>query len=491
METSTSCNTSTLAVFVPTTNNPWNAEKVNHVYRRLCFGASTAEINNALSLTPEAFIDSLVDQAIAMPATPAPAWANLSYQDYKDAGLDPDEQIQKNHREWRILAYDSFLNDGLKARLNLFWSNHFVTQLDAYYCSSYLYGYYNLIETYSTGNFKDFVSAMGLNDAMLIYLNGFENTAIAPNENYARELYELFTLGLDNGYNQTDIVETAKALTGYNRYQGINPSNQFCEPIVFNPDTFNTSNKTIFGRTGNWGYNDVITLLFEEKAPLIAKFICKKLYRYFVSANINEAVINEMAAIFVVDFNIANVLRVLFKSQHFFDEKTLGSIIKSPYDLSHNLLKITGFRHEDEFKEAIMWVNFTIGQHLFNPVDVAGWQGDRDWINSSTLTGRWQLCQYMISTSWNKDPEALRNFAVEVSNNSTDPSVITKAIIDRFVPKELYTALDYEVATDIFKYNIPENYYTDGIWSLYFEQAPFQVLLLLIHITKMPEFQLK
>ncbi len=491
METSTSCNTSTLTVFVPTTDNPWNAEKANHIYRRLCFGASETELNAALSLTPEQFIDSLVDQAIATPVTPAPSWFNTSYQDYINAGLDPDEQIQNNHGEWRLLAFNSFLNGGLKARLNLFWSNHFVTQLDNYYCSSYLYKYYNLLETFSTGNFKDFVSAAGKNEAMLIYLNGFQNTAEAPNENYARELYELFTLGLNNGYNQTDIVETAKALTGYNRHIGNNPGNTFCEPIVFNPDTYNNTDKVIFGRTGNWDYDDVITILFEEKAPLIAKFICEKLYKYFVSSTLNDAVINEMATIFVTDFNIANVLRTLFKSEHFFDTKTLGSIIKSPFDLTQNFIKVTGFNYTDDFKESIMWVNNTVGQYLFQPIDVAGWQGDRDWINSSTLTGRWQLCEYMIWTTWNEDPEAFRNFAIEISNTSTDPYIITRAIIDRFVPKELYTTLDYETATDIFKYNIPENYYTDGIWSLFFEQAPYQILLLLMHVTKMPEFQLK
>jgi len=485
METSSSCNASTLSVYTPSPDNPWNKEKVNHVYRRLCFGASLTEINAALSQTPEQFIDALVDQAIATPVTPAPSWANTTYQDYIDMGLDPNEETQNNHGEWRLLAFNSFLNGGLKARLNLFWSNHFVTQLENYYCSNYLYDYYNLLETFSTGNFKDFVTAIGKNEAMLIYLNGFENSANAPNENYARELYELFTLGLNNGYNQTDIVETAKALTGYNQRNG------FCNTISFNPGTFNATNKTIFERTGNWGYDDVITILFEEKAPLIAKFICEKLYKYFVSSTINEDVVNDMTAIFVIDFNIANVLRTLFKSQHFFDSKTLGSIIKSPFDLSQNFINVTGFNYSHDFKNNIMWVNNTIGQRLFDPIDVAGWQGDRDWINSSTLTGRWQLCEYMIWTTWSENPEFFRSFALETSNESMDPYIITKAIIDRFVPKALHTTLDYTTATDIFKYNIPENYYTDGIWSLYFEQAPYQVLLLLMHVTKMPEFQLK
>ncbi len=482
----TSCTTSsTLSVYEPSVDNPWNVEKVNHVFRRLCFGASKMEIENALLKTPSQFIDDLVDQAINTTVTSAPLWANLTFQDYIDIGLNASVQMEKNHGEWRIMAFDQFLTHGLRGRLNFFWSNHFVAQLKVYYCSNFLFEYNKLIETHSLGNFKDFVEAIGKSNAMLIYLNGVENTANKPNENYARELYELFTLGLNNGYNQLDIVETAKALTGFNDWEGS------CKPVNFNPLKFNNTNKTIFGRTGNWGYEDVINILFEEKGTLIANYICEKLYKYFVSSDLNENIINEMAAMFILDFNIANVLRKLFKSEHFFDSKNLGSLIKSPYDHTHCFIKTTGFNYNLDFKTHIIWSNDNIGQVLFNPVDVAGWPGDRDWINSSTFVGRWRLIQHMISVSWNNDPEMFRNFAILSSDGSTDPSVITRAIIHRFVPKELQTTLDYDIATNIFKYDIPENYYTNGTWSLYFSEAPYQVLLLLIHIFKMPEFQLK
>ncbi len=485
MEISTSCNTSSLSAYVPTTTNPWNEEKVNHIYRRLHYGASKAEVLAALQQTPEALIDSIVDAALATANTPTPSWANLSYQDFTDMGLDPDEQIQNNHDELGLDTFNRFLNDGLKGRLVLFWSNHFVTELDSYYCSNYLFEYYNLLQTHALGNFRDFVSDIGKCNAMLVYLNGYENTADSPNENYARELYELFTLGVNNGYTQMDIVETAKALTGFNAASG------FCEPITLNNATFNNDIKTIFEQEGNWDYDDVIEILFTQKASLIANFICEKLYKYFIGPNVNETIISEMADIFVIDFNIANVLRALFKSEHFFDTLTLGTQIKSPYDLSVNFLKVTGFSISDEFKGGLIYLNGVAGQRLFNPVDVAGWQGNHDWINSSTLVGRWEAMQYLIWEMWNTNPEALRTFAMETSNNSNDPYVVSKSIIDSFVPKELHTITDYDIATDIFKYNIPENYYEAGIWNLYSEAAPFQVVLLLLHLVKMPEFQLK
>ncbi len=485
METLTSCNTSSLNVYVPSTENPWNSEKVNHVFRRLGFGANTTEIAAALAQTPENLIDSLIDAAVNTLPMPSPSWVNMTYQDYIDAGLDFDEETQNNQRVVYDHLFNGLLNSGLNGRMSLFWSNHFVTQLNEYYCANYLYKYYNTLQTNAFGNFETFVRDIGKTDAMLAYLNGYQNSLYDPNENYARELYELFTLGVNNGYTQTDIVETAKALTGYN---GIN---DFCDSIYFYSGSFNNSDKTIFGQTGNWGYDDVIDILFQEKSPLIANFICTKLYKYFASPTVNEAIVTELAASFQLDFNIENVLRTLFKSEHFFDENSIGSQIKSPYDLTHNYLKNTGFSIDEEHKRGLIWLNGVAGQEIFEPVDVAGWQGDHDWINSSTLTGRWQIIEYLIWHTWNDYNEELRTFAIDSSNNSNDPYIVTKSIIDRFVPKELHSVTDYDIATTVFKANIPQNYFDNQQWDLYWDQVPWQVVLLLLHIIKMPEFQLK
>jgi hypothetical protein len=480
-----SCNTSTLATYIPSSDKPWNLYRANHVFRRLGFGANLASLNIALSYSPSDFIDLLIDQATVLPPAIEPAWASWTYSDYINNGLDFDYETQTNNYNWKLKFLDDLLNDGLRGRLTLFWHNHFVTELEAYYCSSYLFHYYRLLQTYCLGNFKEFVREVGLNEAMLIYLNGFENTAADPNENYSRELYELFTLGVDNGYTQQDIVETSRALTGYNHY------NDFCGSIFFGTSTYDDSEKTIFGRTGNWGYDDVIDILFEEKAPLIAKFICTKLYQYFVSPQVNESIVDDLASTFQIDFNIANVLRRLFKSEHFFADEAIGTIIKSPYDLSHQYIKTTNFTFHPEDRGAIFYYNNVAGQELFNPVDVAGWQGDKDWINSSTLGGRWLGLENFIWYTWNNYREELRDFALQTSDYSNDPAFIAKSIIDRFVPKELHTAADYEIATEIFKWDIPQNYYNDGSWNLNWDTAPYQIVLLLLHIIKIPEFQLK
>lgn len=481
----TSCITSTLQPYTPTSQNPWNELRVRHAYRRLGYDANKTAITNALSLTPSELIDQIINESLNTPNWTAPSWANYTNDDYNNQGLDFDEQTQANHDELMHEVINQMQTVGLKARLIMFWSNHFVTRLEDYYTSNHLYEYYNTLETYAFGNFEDFVRAIGKTSAMLVFLNGVENSSYNPNENYARELYELFTLGVDNGYTQQDIVETSKALTGYNHREN------WTYPIYFDNSTFNDTQKTIFNQTGNWNYDDVIDILFQQKAPLIAQHICKKLYTYFVSATVNEDVVTEMANLFVVDFNIENILRTLFKSQHFFDSKTIGTQIKSPYDLTMSYLNITNFSLQEDFNQAMVWFNGLMGQQMFNPVDVAGWQGDRDWINSSTLTGRWEILQWTIWHSWNNYTEELRTFAIQSSENSNNPYVVTKSIIDRFMPLELFSIEDYQVATDVFKHNLPENYYDTQQWNLQWDSVPYQVVLLLLHLIKLPEFQLK
>ncbi|GGI56448.1 DUF1800 domain-containing protein [Winogradskyella haliclonae] len=481
----TSCITSSLQPYVPSTENPWNKERVRHVYRRLGYDASKSDIDNGLLISPNELIDQLVDESKDAPALPTPPWADFTYFDYQNMGLDFDDETQANHQELRIVLKNLMLSTGLKARMMMFWSNHFVTRLEDYYTSNHLYEYYATLEQHALGNFKDFTNDVGLTSAMLLYLNGYQNRKNNPNENYARELYELFTLGADNGYTQTDITETAKALTGYNDRE------HWTAPITFNPNKFDDSVKTIFTQEGNWGYDDVIRILFEEKSPLIATHICRKLYTYFVSPTPNEDIISEMANIFEIDFNISNVLKSLFKSDHFFDSKSIGVQIKSPYDMFMSYLNITRFSIQPDYFEGFQWFTSTLGQTMFEPIDVAGWQGDKDWINSSTLTGRWRILEWVVWHTWENYTEELRTFAKISSDNSNDPYIIAKSIIDRFMPLNLHTTEDYQTATDIFKHDVPENYYEDSIWNLDWDSAPFQVILLLLHLIKIPEFQLK
>ncbi len=483
--TTIDCVTGTLAPYVPDAGNLWDKRRAMHLFRRLGFGATPAELEAALSQNPSNLVDALIDAAIALPTSPEPEWAFWTINEYGGNVQTAIDQVFAWRRRW----LQEMLTNGFREKLALFWHNHFVTRLDTYNCPSWMYQYHKLLQQYALGNFKDFVYEMGKTPAMLVFLNGVQNTRFSANENYARELYELFTLGRDNGYTQQDIVETARALTGWN---GITQET-LCGPINFVPTLFDPGQKTIFGRTGAWGYDDVHNILFEERGNLVAEHICRKLYEAFVSPEIDENIVTQLAGIFISnDFEIEPVLRALFKSEHFFDDANIGILVKSPIESVVSFLKEGNFQIQgtNEELDGIIYLAAQLGQEMFNPVDVAGWQGNREWINSNTLTGRWQALRFVIFTLFQNYAEQLRNFAIELSDNSNDADFITELISNHLLPNGMQFPEDYERASISFKAEIPGHYFEDGGWNLAWETAPAQTALLLDYLARRPEFQL-
>ena len=497
MEYFINCNTSSLAAY----NTALDQTRAAHVYRRLGFSASVATINAATGQNSSALVDMLINEAINMPPTPAPTWANWNNSDYPEDSDAADALRRQQANEWRITYTNALLSNNLRDRLSFFWSNHFVTEFQIYNCNSFLYSYINCLQRNAIGNFKTFVSEIGLEPAMLFYLDGVFNNGNNPNENYARELFELFTLGEGNNYTEQDIIEAAKALTGY-----VERGEFGCEPVTFDPEAFNTDAKTIFGQTGNWGYNDVIDILFNERANEIAGFICKKLYEFFVhpdsmdDAGNAQTIINGMAATFISNnFELAPVLSQLFRSAHFFDDEAIGVIIKSPMDIYLNAFNETSFGYTDTHISAIIGYTEMLGQTLFNPIDVAGWQRDRTWINTNFMIGRWLSVEALLESFYNDDNEQFRMFGLEITGNdgqtSSNPDVIARQIIDFVLSKGLLNEDEYEKAFAIFRSDVEEVYYEGGnqeSWTLAtWPSSPFQVYLLLQYLSRQPEFQLK
>lgn len=495
MNNSTSCNVSSLDIFIPSADNQWDTAKVKHLHNRLGFGIKPSLIPNALATTPSSYVDQIIDNAMALAPTVAPSWVALDPDDYEANGLTYNEDENKLLvHETQYTFIKDLLDNGIRGRLTLFWHNHFVTRVIDYEFAGYAFRYFLLLQQNSFGNFKDFVSKIGLDGAMLKFLNGFENTKESPNENYARELYELFTLGEGNGYTEADIVETSRALTGYNDY-----ANGENSTIIYNADNFDTDEKTIFGQTGNWNYDDVITIVFEQKTELISRYICERMYVNFVSPEVDEAIktsiINPLADIFIAnDFEIAPVLKALFKSEHFYDKKAQSTIIKSPLDLIVEFMTSTGFNYGDYDmnKESIYNVASAFDQTILLPPTVFGWPGDRNWINSGTITFRQSyLCKDVLLWAWEQDQEQFRELAVNVSNNSTNAEEVALAIFETLMIERPYTEDDFKNGLDIFKSRVPSNYFEDNIWSLSFETAPLQVKDLIEYIVSLPDYQLK
>ena len=234
-------------------------------------------------------------------------------------------------------------------------------------------------------------------------------------------------------------------------------------------------------------------LLFDHRTDEMATFICTKIYKHFVSHEIDEGIIASLAETLKDnDFELEMVFRQLFKSEHFFDEAIIGVQVKSPVDHFLGILKESNFTYDDQTIYNFAVYAFLVGQFIFSPPDVAGWPGDRSWISSENLTGRWQgMAFYLFDVLYQQTPEQLRELAITLTGSiSNDPEEVTRAIIDHFLPNGLDTDEEYERAQAAFQWEIPQNYFDTGIWNLNWDEVPVQMTFLLWHLVRLPDFQL-
>ncbi len=470
--------TTTLAEYIPSELAPWNKKRVFHVLRRLQFGVNYSEIEPLLGTSPTLFIDSLIDGSITSPMPDVPVWVNdvPPWNEGDQAILDYFENNYFTYIEYQREWTDLMKVYPFREKMVLFWHNHFVTEVGKYEYAPLAYRYFTTLRTHALGNFKDFVHAIGIDSAMLYYLDGIENRVGSPNENYARELLELFTMGIGN-YSEDDIREMARALTGYWFNWGTLTSH-------FSNDLHDWGEKTFFGRTGNFGYDDVIDIIFEEREQEIAEFVCRKLYKFFVYETPNESIVQELAQTFINNnFEIAPVLRLLLKSEHFFDEAFLGAMFKSPTDYLVGLQKETGVEIAGAIREWQPYQLFELGQFLFNPVNVAGWPGYRSWISTTTLPYRWN--------------HALTNLYYNDDDYEVDPIEIANAMSEPNDPYQLaYDLAEYMLAVDLREQDLQQlpvvllGGIPDYEWNIYISGANWRILALMAHIRQLPEYQL-
>ena len=470
-----------LAAYSPSQDWPWDERAARHVFTRLGFGAAPDQIKAALTRDPVELIHELIDQAIEAPGFEAPVWASWSVSDYNDFQMELQNQLL----EFALRVIDDMLEHPLKAKMNLFWHNYFVTRYDQYICPSWLFDYYKELERHSFGNFETFVREIGVRPAMLVFLNGVQNTRFNPNENYARELFELFTLGRDQGYTQSDIVSAARALTGWNGFT------ELCAPITFRPQLHDPGQKTIFGRTGPWNYDSLHTLLFDERRELIANYICRKLYLHFVSPEVDESFVHSLAQVLIDNqFELEPIYRLLFSSERFFDPLIMDTCIKSPFEYYLGYVNMLKAELNTPFKTLLLFQSAELGQFLFNPPTVAGWPGNRSWINTSLLSQRWLSLDAFAYQILSVRPDKYKDLVLNLTASTDDPYRITKDIIHGFIPGGLQSEFEYEQLTQVFKWEVPENYFEDGSWNIYWDTMPFQTISLIQQIIRLPEFQL-
>ena len=478
----TNCAETTLAPYRPSEENPWDAARVQHLMRRIGFGATLNEILYAVERPPQTFVQQILDGSAAREPRPAPEWAYYDYDEITALGITPFEgfmEINYAHQE-------DALRYGVRETFVNFWHDHFAIQYETHSCASFHYQYWKVLTDHAFGNFKQFVKDITVTPAMLFFLNGFDNRKGSPNENYARELFELFTLGENNGYTQEDIVEASRALTGFNGWTS------YCGKVRWTPWSFDDGQKTIFGRTGNFTYATLIDMLFEERPTEISEFICGKVYRYFVNPVVNDDIVAGLARTFrESDWELMPVFRQLFASEHFFDPANVGVLIKDPMDHNISFLRQGNFPTFENFDGWNYWSAVSMGMQVGQPPDVSGWTANRSWIDSNRLTLRWNLIHHWSWMVHDHNQTTLPNWVRSIVDANSPIETVSRAIVDYFIPRGLLTEEAYETATDAMKGELPENYYTNGDWNLYWDSVSWQVALIFRHICRLPEFQFK
>jgi uncharacterized protein (DUF1800 family) len=407
-------------------SGPWTKTQAAHLLRRTTFGPTLADIRLSETIGLQQTLQTLFVE-YPMPAGPLNlVYANDSQvpigQTWVDKPFSATDAGVLNYRNLSLRAwlYDLLLQDGMSIRekLTLFWHNHFAT--NEVVEPNFQYHHLNLLRTFAWGNFKELVKRMTVDPLMLRFLNGNQNTRNGKNENYARELLELFTIGKGplagpgdyTFYTEKDVSEIARALTGW-RDAGYRFTNPTVRPgSFFTASLHDTGTKTLSPRFGNATipnqneneYKTVVDLIFREAE--VARFICRKLYRWFVyyqiSTDTERDVIEPMAQILRDNnYEIKPALLALLSSKHFFDAPNVGPMIKNPVDFTLGLLRQTqtAMPTSASLKYNVLTTLFrTVAlqqMEYLNPPDVAGWKAYyqepayyRIWINATTLGER-------------------------------------------------------------------------------------------------------
>ncbi len=311
-------------------------------------------------------------------------------------------------------------DNALHERMVWFWHNHFTASIKSVRTAKWMLDQDLSIRKHALGNFADFLKVMTFEPAMLIYLDGKSNKKGQPNENFARELLELFTLG-EGHYTEKDIKEAARAFTGWkvNVKKG---------EAVFRKKLHDDGVKTFMGQTGNFKGEDILQILL--KNPRTAEFICEKLWHEFVSIQKPEsAVIKSWAKSFQAsNYDISKLLKTIFKSQVFWDEKYRGTLIKSPVDLVVGTLRTLDLEDSDIPLLALNRQLKRLGQELYAPPNVKGWVGGKTWVDDVTLPIRQRFLQRVlrgqagVSNKKNKNKKMMGKQAMESGMMSSSTS---------------------------------------------------------------------
>ncbi|HEV2693686.1 MAG TPA: DUF1800 domain-containing protein [Verrucomicrobiae bacterium] len=386
----------------PLAEKDWNYSTAAHLLNRAGFGGTPEEIKSLADLGPEKAVASLLNYETIPDPTVNPEWAKPNpeeiskYRDIirtgtpdekKDAQREQQQTYQRRMLELRgwwmhRMAYGP---RPFQEKMVLFWHGHFATSVDKVRNPYFMWRQNDLFRRLATGNWQDILLETGKDPAMLVWLDQAQSRQAHPNENYAREVMELFALG-EGHYTEKDIAEGARAYTGWSM-------NFETQQYMFRPRTHDDGDKTFLGHTGNFDGDDAIQIIVSQ--PQAARFITGKLWNYFAgqvpSSELNDA----LAATFRADDNnFKPFLHTLFRSQEFYSNDIIRNQVKSPLQWLIGSVRVLQC---DLPPNIVSWgMTRQLGQDLFAPPNVKGWDGGVTWITTNTLLTRYNDAQSLV-----------------------------------------------------------------------------------------------
>ncbi|CAN5313015.1 DUF1800 domain-containing protein [soil metagenome] len=473
-----------------------NQQKNQHLLWRAAFGPAISDVQNLKESAPKKIFEKLVSSSATQPAAISVV-SNYMQQLYEQMGgnINPQnltkeqkQMIREQSRSGLKTLNLSWLNiiintdAQFREKMSFFWHGHFACRIvNVFYQQQLL----DIIRKNALNDFGTLLKQVSKSAAMLSFLNNQQNKKQHPNENFAREVMELFTMGRGN-YKETDIKEAARAFTGW----GFNIKGDFVE----RPFQHDNGNKTFLGRTGNFTGDDILEILLEQKQT--AKFITEKIYKFYVNETPDPVQVKALADSFYTSgYNIKGLLEKLFTSDHFFSEKNIGTRIKSPIELIAGIRRILPMTIQKE--EAQLLMQRVLGQTLFFPPNVAGWPGGKNWIDSSSLMVRLRLPQVLTNADeLSVKPKTDDDTAMgqDAQNGLPGKFQQVNAVVDWNKVMNSFTAVDrnnlsaaisnllLQSRSNISK-NIFENYADKSSREEYIKSG-------IIHIMSTPEYQL-
>jgi uncharacterized protein (DUF1800 family) len=371
----------------PSSRDPWNRARAAHLFRRAAFGASSAELAAAEKDGFKVTLARVLDGAPGAPERDR----LLETQGRTIGRRDNAYEL----RGWWLYTMLHTLHP-LREKMVLFWHNHFATSVAKVRRTSLLFGQNCLLRAHATGKFGPFLLAVSKDAAMLEWLDSNSNVKSHPNENYAREVMELFSLGVGN-YTEKDVREAARAFTGWHT-----DDDQFDFDASFHDD----GPKTLLGRAGPWNGDDVVRILVEQ--PACARFLVRKLYRFFISEGQapSDRLIEPLAEQFRNSGgDIGDLVRTILSSRLFFSASVFHQRVKSPVEFVLGAVRATTTGAISQ--QVLVGSLDAMGQTLFEPPNVKGWPGGTAWLNSSSLVARGNFAQALATGAlWSGMPPA-------------------------------------------------------------------------------------